>query len=50
MHTLQNYQEGVSVNMDDHLEVFSTGGFEVKVKTDGDFTREAGMKRFMQVK
>lgn len=40
--TLQNYQEGVSVTMNDHLEVFSSGGFQVKVKTSGDFTREGG--------
>jgi hypothetical protein len=40
--TLQNYQEGVSVTMNDHLEVFSSGGFQVKVKTSGDFTRVKG--------
>jgi hypothetical protein len=34
--------EGVSAIMNDHLEVFSTGGFEVKVSTDGDFTRTGG--------
>lgn len=39
-YTLQNYQEGVSVTMNDHLEVFSSGGFQVEVKTNGDFTRE----------
>lgn len=41
-YTLQNYQEGVSVTMNDHLEVFSSGGFQVEVKTNGDFTREEG--------
>lgn len=40
--TLQNYQEGVSVTMNDHLEVFSSGGFQVKVKTNENFTREGG--------
>jgi hypothetical protein len=37
--TLQNYQEGVSVIMNDHLEVFSSGGFQVKVKANENFTR-----------
>ncbi len=41
-YTLQNYQEGVSVTMNDHLEVFSSGGFQVKVKTNENFTREGG--------
>lgn len=41
-YTLQNYQEGVSVIMKDHLEVFSSGGFQVEVKTNGDFTRVGG--------
>jgi hypothetical protein len=41
-YTLQNYQEGVSVTMDDHLEIFSTGGFIVTVKASGDFTRTTG--------
>jgi hypothetical protein len=40
-YTLQNYQEGVSVIMNDHLEVFSSGGFQVKV-TSENFTREGG--------
>jgi hypothetical protein len=39
---LQNYQEGVSVIMNDHLEVFSSGGFQVKVKANENFTREGG--------
>lgn len=38
--TKDDYANGVSsAEMLDHLEVFSTGGFEVKVSTDGDFTR-----------
>ncbi len=42
-YTLQNYQEGVSVTMNDHLEVFSSGGFQVKVKTNNEnFTRVGG--------
>lgn len=41
-YALQNYQEGVFVTMNDHLEVFSSGGFQVEVKTNGDFTREGG--------
>jgi hypothetical protein len=39
--TKNNYANGVFAEMLDHLEVFSTGGFEVKVSTDGDFTRTA---------
>jgi hypothetical protein len=35
-----DYAYGVSAEMPDHLEVFSTGGFEVKVSADGDFTRK----------
>lgn len=37
-----DYAYGVSAEMLDHLEVFSTGGFEVKVSADGNFTRTAG--------
>lgn len=40
--TKNDYADGVSAEMLDHLEVFSTGGFEVKVSADGDFTRKAG--------
>lgn len=32
-----DYNDGVNVDQTDHLEIFSTGAFEVKVKTDGDF-------------
>ena len=36
--TIQNYNDGVSsAQLNNHLEVFSTGGFVVKVNTDGDF-------------
>lgn len=37
-----DYANGVTVDRDDHLEVFSTGGFIVTVNTNGDFTRTAG--------
>lgn len=37
-----DYANGVFAEMLDHLEIFSTGGFEVKVSTDGDFTRTGG--------
>lgn len=40
--TKENYANGVSAEMLDHLEVFSTGGFIVTANTDGDFTRTAG--------
>ncbi|WP_294079443.1 hypothetical protein [Proteiniphilum sp. UBA5384] len=41
--TLQNYQEGVSVTKNDHLTVFSSGGFQVKVKAESPaFTRMGG--------
>ena len=37
-----NYADGVSAIMNDHLEVFSTGGFIVTANTGGDFTRADG--------
>ena len=37
-----DYANGVSAEMLDHLEVFSTGGFTVTANTGGDFTRTAG--------
>jgi hypothetical protein len=37
-----NYAQVVSAEMLDHLEIFSTGGFEVKVSADGDFTGTGG--------
>lgn len=36
--TIQKYNDGVSsAQLNNHLEVFSTGGFVVNVNTDGDF-------------
>ena len=35
--SIEDYANGVSVTQNDHLEVFSTGGFQVKVNTGGDF-------------
>lgn len=35
--TKDDYANGVSVTKDDHLEVFSTGGFIVSVASNGDF-------------
>lgn len=35
-----NYSTGATESKADHLTVFSTGGFEVKVQAKGDFTRE----------
>ncbi len=40
--TKDDYLNGVSKKMKDHLTVFSTGGFVVNVKSDGDFKREDG--------
>jgi hypothetical protein len=40
--TTANYANGVSAEMLDHLEVFSTGGFIVQANTGGDFTRVGG--------
>lgn len=37
--TKDDYAYGVTAERNNHLEIFSTGGFEVKVSTDGDFTR-----------
>jgi hypothetical protein len=39
----EDYENGVSVTRDDHLAVFSTGGFQVSVAADDDhFTRVEG--------
>ncbi len=38
----ENYNEGVSSEQADHLTVFSTGGFTVNVKSDGNFKRGDG--------
>jgi hypothetical protein len=40
--TKNDYADGVSAEMLNHLEIFSTGGFIVTANTDGDFTRTAG--------
>lgn len=40
--TKDDYANGVTAERNNHLEIFSTGGFEVKVSTDGDFTRTGG--------
>lgn len=40
--TKDDYRDGVSEKMEDHLTVFSTGGFVVNVKSDGDFKRGDG--------
>lgn len=41
--TMKDYREGVSKIMEDHLTVFSTGGFVVSVKAlSENFTREEG--------
>src|SRR5690554_4951701 len=36
-YTKEDYASGVSEKMEDHLEVFSTGGFIVSVASNGDF-------------
>lgn len=40
--TKDDYRDGVSEKMEDHLTVFSTGGFVVNVKSNGDFKRGDG--------
>jgi hypothetical protein len=35
--TINDYSNGVDITMENHLTVYSVGGFEVKVKSDGDF-------------
>ncbi len=40
--TRDNYGNGVSETKANHLVVYSTGGFEVKVKVAGDFTATGG--------
>lgn len=37
--TEADYSKGKSVTVNDHLEIFSTGGFVVTVKADNNFTR-----------
>jgi hypothetical protein len=36
--TIDNYKEGVSTTIEDHLKIFSTGGFVVTVKSEGDLS------------
>jgi hypothetical protein len=40
--TKDDYANGVSAEMLNHLEIFSTGGFIVTVKASGNFTRTTG--------
>lgn len=40
--TKEDYNKGVSVTKDDHLTLFSTGGFVVSVASDGDFIKHEG--------
>lgn len=40
--TKDDYAYGVTAERNNHLEIFSTGGFIVTANTDGDFTRTAG--------
>lgn len=40
--TKDKYDKGVSREYADHIEVFSTGGFTVSVKSNGDFVRRTG--------
>ena len=40
--TKNKYNNGVSVTEKDHLQVFSTGGFTVSVKSGGDFINTKG--------
>lgn len=39
--TKDHYKHGVSSTQNNHLNVFSTGGFEVKVKSEGDLINNA---------
>jgi hypothetical protein len=39
--TKNDYANGVTAKRNNHLEIFSTGGFIVTANTDGDFTRTA---------
>lgn len=40
--TEDNYKKGVSVEKDNHIEVFSTGGFQVKVNSATRLTNDKG--------
>lgn len=39
--TLEDYNQGVETLKENHLTVYSVGGFIVKVKSDGDFKNES---------
>jgi hypothetical protein len=39
--TLDDYNEGVEITVENHLTVYSVGGFIVNVKSDGDFKNES---------
>jgi hypothetical protein len=45
--TKENYDKGVSKKMEDHLTVFSTGGFVVNVRSDGNFKRVGDETKFI---
>lgn len=38
----EDYETGVSKELKDHLTVFSTGGFQVNVKSNGNFLKTGG--------
>lgn len=40
--TEDNYESGVSVKQNDHLKIFSTGGFTVSVESDGNLSNGEG--------
>ena len=40
--TVTDYANGVSEKRKDHLTVFSTGGFVVSVKSNGNFEKQGG--------
>ena len=42
--TTTDYQDGVNVDNIDHLKIYSTGGFEVKVSAAGDLTSSDATK------
>ena len=42
--TTTDYQDGVNVDNIDHLKIYSTGGFEVKVSAAGDLTNSDATK------
>ena len=40
--SIDDYTNGVSVPQDDHIQVFSTGGFQVKVNSAASLTNDKG--------